>query len=546
MSKTDLFLSYEKQAVTTLKAKLLRSAKADFDEKHNDFGEGYDLRTYYDSATQQVYYPWIHSKGLTHDATTGWPLKSDVDLLLQARNKATSEAVDAIPLSGGATRKIQNILVGHNFNIIGTDPSPTLDSVAKPAIDSNESAFEMAEVYSKSLLRDVSFWDIEQGVNATANTHITNLNAFPSKSTAPVDTGLITAPLLHRDSLPGCLDGPYVSQFLVNGSYFNPIRNENNQAQFRTWNDTVGTQDITSWLAIQNGEQPLSSQGLSTPLFIWNARYLMAIGFTESPAQTMAWLTDYILNQSLLSLQFQGSDNNDNYISGGLPSLHSSIQGVITACMSTSAHHKWAVQMSLRPEALAQRYHYAETLNNNNALFDDVPGFQFIKDQCNGVMSPFISEVQNQSPSGTALLRLTRGNGSSMDPSKPSMWSVVAAACCTIFKAYLDCHDEFDQELAYPYSVVHSLTGGLPVSYALPPGTVITINGELNKLCSNLGQCQSWMGEAFRSDAAYELGEAVAIRYLEDTIRSFHESYDGFEGFKLTKFDGTFVVIAAQ
>ena len=546
MSKTDLALNFEKQAVTTLRAKLLRSAKADFDAPHNDFGEGYDRRTYYDSATQQVFYPWIHSKGLTHDAITGWPLKADVDLLLQARSTATSEAVDAIPLSGGATRKIQNILCSHNFNIIGTDPSPTFDVITKPAIDSNESAFEMAEVYSKSLLRDVSFWDIEQGVNATANTHITNLNAFPSKSIAPVDGGLITAPLLHRDTLPGCLDGPYVSQFLVNGSYFNPIRNENNQAQFRTWNDTIGSQDITNWLSIQNGEEPLSTQGLSTPLFIWNARYLMAIGFTESPAQTMAWLTDYILNQSLLALQFQGSDNNDNYISGGLPSLHSSIQGVITACMSTAAHHKWGVQMGLRPEALAQRYHFAETLNNNSALFDDVPGFQFIKDQVNGVMAPFIGEVQTQSTTGTALLRLTRGSGSSMDPSKPSMWSVVAGACITIFKAYLECHDEFDQELAYPYSVIHSLTGGLPTTYAVPPGTTITINGELNKLASNLGMCQSWLGESFRSCLAYELGEKIGIRYLEDIQRSFHESYDGFEGFTLTKFDGTYTVIGAQ
>lgn len=202
--------------------------------------------------------------------------------------------------------------------------------------------------------------------------------------------------------------------------------------------------------------------------------------------------------------------------------------------------------MSLRPEALAQRYHFAETLNNNSQFFDNTPGLQFIKDQVNGVMSPFISEVQTQSPTSTALLRLTRGNGSAMDPSKPSMWSVVAAACCTIFKAYLECHDEFDQELAYPYSVVHSLTGGLPVSYALPPGTVITINGELNKLCSNLGMCQSWMGEAFRSDLAYELGEKIAIRYLEDIVKSFHESYDGFEGFKLTKMSGEFVVIGAQ
>jgi hypothetical protein len=541
MSKTDLFLRYEKQAVTTLKAKLLREAKNDFDQTHNDFEEGYDSRSYYDSATQTVYYPWIHSKGLTHDATTGFPTKDDVDLLLEARSRATTEAVDAIPLSGGATRKIRNILVGHNYNLIGTDPSPTLNVIVKPAIDSNESAFEMAEVYSKSLLRDVSFWDIEQGVNATANTHITNLNAFPSKSIAPVDTGLITAPLLHRDSLPGCDLGPYVSQVLYGLTNFNPITLEIVFPRVRGYDDNTGSQTLATWLQIQNGEEPTTTQFGGSLQFIFSARQLMTLAFQESPAQTLGWLTDFVA--VTLPLQFTGSDNNDAYISGGIQSLHSSIQGVITACASASAHHKWGVNMGLRPEVLAQRYHYADTLNNNSALFDDVPGFQFIKDRANGEMAPFISEVNTQSGS-TALLRTVRGNSSPMDPSMPSLWSVVAGACITIYKAYVDCHDEFNVPLAWINPIIHSTNGASIVSYTGSLPTTPTINGELNKLASNLGQAQGWLGEAFRSDLAYELGEAIAIRYLEDTVRSFHEGYDGvFEGFKLSKFDESFVII---
>jgi hypothetical protein len=541
MSKTDLFLRYEKQAVTTLKAKLLREGKSDFDQLHNDFEEGYDLRTYYDSATQTVYYPWIHSKGLTHNATTGFPTQADVDLLLEARNKGTTEAVDAIPLSGAAIRKIRNILVGHNFNLIGTDPSPTLNVIVKPSVDSNESAFEMAEVYSKSLLRDVSFWDIEQGLNATANTHITNLNAFPSKSIAPVSGGLITAPLLHRDALPGCDLGPYVSQIFYSGGYFSPVRIESPQPQFRSYNDNFGSQTLATWLQIQNGEEPTATASGASLQFIFSARQLMTLAFQENPGQTMSWLTDYVAQT--LPLQFNGSDNNDAYISGGIQSLHSSIQGVITACCSTSAHHKWAVNMGIRPEVLAQRYDLADGLNNNSALFDDVPGLQFIKDRANGEMAPFISEVQAQSGS-TALLRTVRGNSSPMDPSMPSLWSVIAGACITIYKAYLDCHDQFDIPLAFPNPIVHSLTGGLPVAYAGPLGSTPTINGELNKLASNLGQAQGWLGEAFRSDLAYELGETIAIRYLGDTVKSFHESYDGvFEGFKLTRFNGEFITI---
>jgi hypothetical protein len=49
---------------------------------------------------------------------------------------------------------------------------------------------------------------------------------------------------------------------------------------------------------------------------------------------------------------------------------------------------------------------------------------------------------------------------------------------------------------------------------------------------------RDWAGIHYRSDceAGLALGEAVAIAFMEDNVRTFTES---FPGFAFTKFDGT-------
>jgi len=63
----------------------------------------------------------------------------------------------------------------------------------------------------------------------------------------------------------------------------------------------------------------------------------------------------------------------------------------------------------------------------------------------------------------------------------------------------------------------------------------ITVNGEISKLASNIGQARVFAGVHWRSDYEWglRLGEAVAISVLRDHVGT------NFEGFTITKFDGT-------
>ena len=69
-----------------------------------------------------------------------------------------------------------------------------------------------------------------------------------------------------------------------------------------------------------------------------------------------------------------------------------------------------------------------------------------------------------------------------------------------------------------------------------------TVGGEINKLALNYAVGRTTAGIHWRTDAAASLalGEAVAISLLRDERHTFEEE---FEGFTLTTFDGTKIVI---
>jgi hypothetical protein len=70
----------------------------------------------------------------------------------------------------------------------------------------------------------------------------------------------------------------------------------------------------------------------------------------------------------------------------------------------------------------------------------------------------------------------------------------------------------------------------------------LTVGGELNKMASNVALGRNAAGVHWRSDATESilLGEAVAIALLQDQRGCYNEH---FNGFSLTKFDGTIVTV---
>lgn len=73
----------------------------------------------------------------------------------------------------------------------------------------------------------------------------------------------------------------------------------------------------------------------------------------------------------------------------------------------------------------------------------------------------------------------------------------------------------------------------------------LTIGNELNKLASNISLGRDHAGVHYRSDG-YQgmlLGEQVAIDVLNNETFLFNED---FEGYSLTKFDGTKITIGGK
>ena len=179
---------------------------------------------------------------------------------------------------------------------------------------------------------------------------------------------------------------------------------------------------------------------------------------------------------------------------------------------------KWAVHRRLRPEEFGGRVY------NNLAGLTSYP-----------IHSDLMNSQALQTAlqtNGNALLPQAFVEGCPLHPSYPG-GHAAAAACATVCKALFE-------ETALITNAVDSSADGLSlVPYT---DTVLTQGGELNKLAFLMGYGRDWAGIHYRTDitAGLELGEEVAICFLQDQVNTFTET---FPGFSFTRFDGTPVVI---
>ena len=96
---------------------------------------------------------------------------------------------------------------------------------------------------------------------------------------------------------------------------------------------------------------------------------------------------------------------------------------------------------------------------------------------------------------------------------------------------------------------------GLTALVTLPNGEgaqLLTVGGELDKLVSNVGHGRDFAGVHYRVDEqeSFKMGEQIALRYLQDRARRYHErGFTGMgdtTGFELTLRDGTRVRVTPE
>jgi hypothetical protein len=480
------------------------------------------------------------TKGLRHDPQTGEVVPAAYEALLDAIADGSFDAFERLATDGhlGCTdvahrRRLVNPESGYAFDLEGAD-SHQLAQPPAPAFASAQEAGEAVELYWMALMRDINFADYD--TSPVAQAAIDDLSKL-SDFRGPKVGARVTSQTLYRDTYPGCTDGPYVSQFLLQPVGFGAQR-----VDVRIQTNAPGVEYVTTlsdWLDVINGCQPAQRNTPAGLVFARNGRDLAA--YVHSDVLFQAY---FVAMLNLLGGTYRANPGNPygsfiDHTGTGLP-LPPGVTGAMaqigfgtfgapaiaelvcepaTRALKHQWYQKWLVHRRLRPEEFGG---HVEVQRLNRAAYP-FHGDLFRSTALDTTLGKF----------GTHLLPQAFPEGSPAHTAYGSGHATVAGACVTVLKAFFDETEEIRNPM------VPSPDGQMLVPYT---GAPLTVGGELNKLASNVSQARNIAGVHWRTDAteANRLGEEVSISLLRDMRGLQRESFDGYT---FTRFDGTMITV---
>ncbi len=458
---------------------------------------------------------------------------------------------------------------GHVFDLEGPDAQAVTMPPA-PTLDSPELATEMLEVYSMALLRDVPFAQFNK--KAEVQEAIKRLNdsawiAHPGERalTSEEQSRLRTTPLTQQTVFRGITKGddvgPYLSQFLLIGNEgignaqaitdgqiaYGAMRMDQRVRVAEQSKDYMTTWE--AWLDVQNGADLRGFESYD-PLtakyrFITTPRDLAT--YVHYDALYQAYLNACVILLGMKApfdpgLPFQAEDQFDKqqgFAHFGGPHILTLVTEVATRALKAVRYQKFNVHRRTRPEAiggLLTRYF--------NADHQDLEGVQPLAEAFTSRFRQEIADhnaAQNRNHSDRSqdankgfnasyLLPMAFAEGSPMHPAYGAGHGTVAGACVTILKAFFDHGFELpltekvnckDLPVAYQPSVEGDRLD--PVFLDAP----LTVEGELNKLASNIAIGRNWAGVHYFSDyiESIRLGEQIAIGILQEQKLTYGENF---------------------
>ncbi len=477
---------------------------------------------------------------------------------------------------GAALRAWESQGAGNTFDLEGPDAQAVTMPPA-PIIGSDELIAEMGEVYAQALLRDVPFTKIVDGTG-TVNTYckdckidiraseicalLNTLTWFkPADNCCDLSTEEINrkrtnlnGQTIFRGITPGDSTGPYISQFLLAGNkdlggnstvtspkdgliaygaitidqrvrYATPCLD-----YMTTWHE---------WIDVQQGanvggqesydDNPKPRRFITTPRDI--ATYVHFDALYEA-----------YLNACLIMLgngipfdpgiPFQGNDHIDHqqgFAHFGGPHILSLLTEVATRALKAVRFQKFNIHRRLRPEALAARL--------AKHTEPDVGGPEIKKMVTD--LQPILDLIAAKNPQDAHfadknyLLPMAFCEGSPMHPAYGAGHATVAGACITILKAFFDHKHPLaiavDGDASKAFVPTEDGCELIPVDVIDKnnnPAT-LTVEGELNKLASNISIGRDWAGVHYFTDyiESLRMGEQIAIGILEEQKLTYHENF---------------------
>lgn len=500
-----------KRARRRINAHTIKSAVSNFDEltilsEQNTNG---DEQLYSDKHAS-------FNKALKHLSNV-FPDPSAFASLVKALDSGSQSDFNNIAI--GSTAKLANPQASFTYSLAANDGwiNPI---AAAPQFTSAQAAGEMVEDYWSVLLRDVSFADF--GTDPTATSAIADLNNL-SDFKGPKIGGAVTSQTLLRGDFSGCLEGPYISQFLYKNIPSGPYT-ITQQITPPTGVDFIKT--IADYTTVINGGSTGSSIAYGTARYIITPRDLTEYVHKDFPAQ--AGIDAALIMNSFGSAALDKANpyiNNKTqggFVTFGIDELLALVGEATHEGLKAAWYQKWQVHRRLRPEEFG--FYLNDQIINGNDL-------NIHSDLLNSAALPLIFAANTDN----YLLAQAYPEGCPTHPSYPAGHAVIIGAVTTILKAW------FNEDFAIPSPVEPSADGSMLNAY----GSTLTIGGELNKLACNISIGRNIAGVHYRSDGdcGMRLGELVAIDILNNTAFLFNED---FKGFSLTTFDGKKITVGAK
>ncbi len=443
-----------------------------------------------------------------------------------------------------------------------------------PKVLSTTTAAEMTEMYWMALLRDVPFDRFEtdpdvaraapelDGVFRQAVDDERDVGHLMTGVDVPGPKGTlarITPRNLFRLGLPGEEIGPLVSQFFVRDIHYGTQRIDQQQLPYKKHRDYLTT--FPDWINAQssgrdgNGQAYPKSNEDSGDNFETNRRYISTprdlARFVNKDALHQAYFNAALLLLSGGARWTPGNPYGDGQplenreagfgVLGG-PHILALVSEVATRALKVVWNQKWQVHLRLRPEAYGGLVHVQNVGNGDpdGKRPYGLPGWVARTKAARAVRRLHES----------LLLPMAFTPGSPTHPSYGAGHATVAGICVTVLKAYFKTFTTNAQgvdvpvffntltERENPYgagatirSYVTGVTSGpggdVGTRTPLPKQVAdkLTIEGELNKLATNVAMGRSIGGVHWRTDNARSLmlGEALAARVLADITTDANE-----------------------
>jgi len=496
-------------------------------------------------ATRFTDFSGSYSKALKHDAL-GVPNAASWLSLRHALTTGEFSDFENIIVGtpGGGPNSKNNCPQGAlAFDLEGRDSHATVIPPA-PSVASAQTAAEEVEHYWAALLRDVPFSQYPtSALAAEAAADMQGRSFVYSNANVEYPTPVTPSNLFRGQIVidDGNLQGPYVSQLLVQPTFFGA---QFLRQQYQVFLPVGGggadyMTSVSEYQLVQNGGSGRTLVFDPTFRYLRNGRDLAAYGHSDVLYQ--AYLTAFLILSGINTPlnpgnPYIGSKTERPFGTLGGADAAATIGEMATRALKGAWFHKWIVNLRMRPEEYGA---LVQANRTRTTPFPQAAG-ALHSDVLSSTVLPIIHSTY-----GSYLMPQAYPEGSPTHPCYPTGHGTVAGACITMLKFFFDCTQKIRPLLlAAGRDVSVPSVDGLSLNpYTGVDRDTLDINGELNKLAFNISFGHGiHAGIHFRSSTVWSilLGEQIGISILNDRAKSYNEPFK----IPITKFDGTTVTIS--